>query len=245
MVAAINVNEPQVVLTDKQIMDYIRCPNLFYIKYMSHIPIAEAMTMSELVGLVINCYFAKLMDGKLPSIAKAKKLWDRYCEEYPSVLSDKKILEGFGLINLFDRYCFNNKLIIADFNSGFQVDFGGCVTVKGSFGAIRLNNDRLEFFFVETSQNKPNQQLLDMSLKYTLQCYAMNKLSGQHNKLNCIRVLHLKSGEEFTTYRTQKDFERLERTITNIGRCVREEIFYPREDYTCPQCKAKNYCGHI
>lgn len=226
-------------------MDYIHCPNYFYIKYLSRIPIPEEPTMGELVKQTINCYFAKLMEGKLPSIAKAKKVWDKHCLDYSNIMTDKKVLEGFGLINLFDKYCYNNRLIIADFNSPYEIEFSCGVKLKGNFGAIRLNNDRLEFFAVETSQSKPNQQLLDMSLRYTLQCYAMAKLSGQHENLNCIRVLHLKSGEEFTTYRTQKDFDRLEKTVANIGSCIRGEIFYPREDYTCPQCRAKNYCGYI
>lgn len=239
-----NINLPRVVLSDTELLDYIHCPNLFYIKYMSHIPIADQVTMGSLVKLVINGYFSRLMDGKLPSISKAKNMWDKCCDEHPSVMTDKKVLEGFGLINLFDRYCYNNKIIIADFNSPYEVDFPGGVTVKGRFPAIRLNNNVLEFFCVEAGHAKPNQQLLDMSIKYTLQCYAMDKLSESHN-LSCIRILHLKSGEEFTTYRHKKDYDRLERTVANIGKSIREEIFYPREDYTCPQCNAKNYCGHI
>mgnify|MGYP000709550451 CR=1 FL=1 len=48
-----------------------------------------------------------------------------------------------------------------------------------------------ELFEIETSQKAPDQTLLNMSLKYTMQIYALRELSIAHPITN-VRVLHLK-----------------------------------------------------
>ena len=239
----ININDPILRISDEELFCYIKCPNLFYLKYLSRIPIPPQPTFGELVRSVIDGYFAKLLEQKLPTIDKAKKDWDKICEDYPKTISDKKVLEGFGLINLFDKYCFDNKLIVADFNTPYEIPVGGNVIITGNIGAIRIVGSKLELFSVETSQAVPNQNLLNMSLKHTLQCYAANKLYPKYD-LNSVRILHLKSGQEFTTYRSKIQYDRLEKTIQNVSRAIREEIFFPREDFTCAQCRVKNYCGY-
>ena len=68
-----NINQPVLRITDKQLFDYIFCPNFFYFKYLSHIPNKKKKTTGEMVKEIINYYFAKLMQHKLPSIDSLKK----------------------------------------------------------------------------------------------------------------------------------------------------------------------------
>ena len=241
-----NINSPLPVLrlTEEQILDYIKCPNYFYLKYNSKIPFNNLPSFKDLIQKIIDAYMIKIFNGQLLSIDKVKKLWDKASEEYPNVLSSKRVLDGIGIMTMLDRYCHNNKLLIADINSPYQINFSHNVIVTGNLGIIRLNDKQLELFVVETSQKKPEQILLDMSFKYTLQIYAINKMSPGVN-INCLRVYHVKSNSEYTTYRTQKDYDRMEKIIAGVSKAIRNEIFYPREDFTCPQCVYKNYCGYI
>jgi len=240
-----NINNPKplLVISDDKLMDYIKCPDFFYWKYLSKIPFKTKPSFSDLIKQVIDTYMVRLLNGKILTIQEAKRQWDKIIDNEGSRLNEKQILDGLGIINQLDRYCRNNKLIVADINSPYQLNFTENVAVTGKIGTIRYNNDKLELFVVETSRNLPNQIILDMSLKYTLQAYAISKLANNYN-LNGIRIYHIKSGSEFTTYRTQKDFDRLEKTVKNISKAIRENIFYPREDFTCYQCCYKNYCGY-
>lgn len=240
---ATNVNEPVIRITDEQLLDYMKCANLFYFKHLSRIPDSTDKKMGELVKQVINGYFSKLMEQKLPKIDTAKRKWDKLCDANPRSMKDKKILEGFGLINFFDRFCFDNKLIIADFNTPYELVVPGNILISGHIGAIRVINKSLELFEVEPSQTAPDINLLNMSVKYTLQCYAANRLYKDYN-LNHVNVLHLKSGKEYRTYRNKIQYDRLENIIRNVAYSIKNEIFYPREDYTCAQCAYKNYCGY-
>lgn len=238
-----NINQPVLRITDKQLFDYIFCPNFFYFKYLSHIPNKKKKTTGEMVKEIINYYFAKLMQHKLPSIDTLKKKWDDLCNENAENMNNKTVLEGFGLINLFDKYCKNTKLIVADFDSEYQLNFSSNIILTGNLGAIRLVNKTLELFVVETSQKTPDQRLLDMSLKYTLACLAAEKIYKGY-ELNYVNILHLKSGKEFKTYRNKTQKDRLEKSVINIAKSIREEIFFPRENYQCVQCTYKNFCGY-
>ena len=241
----INHSDAPIELTIDQLMEYIHCPNYFYLKYMSRIPLKNIPTYKDLLHQIINMYIGRLLNGKIMPMSEAKKHWDKLVDEYPSSLSSKNIIEGLGILNQIDHYCRNNKVVIADLNSPFQNVFSNNIIIKGLLGPIRYyDNKTLELFIIETSQKIPDQTLVDMSLKYTMQLFAVNSISSNF-KINGIRILHVKSGNEITTYRTQKDFDRLKKTISNVGKSIRNEIFYPREDYTCPRCLYKNYCGYI
>ena len=82
-----------------------------------------------------------------------------------------------------------------------------------------------------------------MSLRYTLACLAAEKIYKGY-ELNYVNILHLKSGKEFKTYRNKTQKDRLEKAVINIAKSIREEIFFPRENYQCAQCAYKNFCGY-
>lgn len=240
----ININDPPKILKlrDQEVLDYIKCPNYFYLKYMSKIPLDNFETYKSLVDQVITAYMYNLMNGKVMSYKAMKKMWDNLADENPTILTDKKVLDGFGLINQVDRYCYDNKVIIADIDSPYQINFKGNIILTGKIGIIRYNGDKLELFIVDTSQKQPDPFLLDMSLKYTMQLYGIKETSGY--QLDGIHVYHVKSGREFYSMRSQKDFDRLKSLMENVGFAIRNEVFYPREDYLCSTCKFKVYCGY-
>jgi hypothetical protein len=232
-------------ISDQQLIDYIKCPNYFYCKYYSKIPIRDNETFHSLLQKVISSYMLKLFEGKILTMDKAKKIWDKLVEENPDIfINDKKILDGIGYINALDNYCRTNRLMVLDTGVDYQLNFKNNLILSGKIGTIRYDNNKCELFVVETSQKQPEQILLSMSMKYTLQIYALHKLQ-KDLKINGIRIWHVKSGKEFFTYRTQKDFDRLEKIVSNVNKAIRNEIFYAREDYTCINCKYKNFCGNI
>ncbi len=203
----ININNPPKVLMlrDEEVLDYIKCPNYFYLKYMSKIPLDNTPTYRDLIDQVINTYMYNLMDGKVMSYKMIKNMWDKLANKYPTVLTDKKVLDGFSLINQVDRYCYNNKVIIADVDSTYQINFKNNIILRGKIGIIRYNGDKLELFVIDTSQKQPDTFLLDMSLKYTMIMYGIKETSEY--PLDGIHIYHVKSGREFYSSRTQKDFD--------------------------------------
>lgn len=240
-----NINEtppPLLKLTDAQILDYIKCPQYFMFRWKNKQLSSEQPTFHQLIKLIIDMYLSKLMDGKVMTMKQLKRQWDKLAEEYPLILTEKRILDGIGIINMLDRYCYNNKVIIADINSPYHINLDTNIIVEGKIGPIRYNKNKLELFLIETSQKMPDDFLLNMSLKITAQMYAAEKF------LNCklagIHIYHIRSGKEYYFNKTNKDYDRLIKNIKNIGFAIRNDIYYPREDFLCSQCKYKLYCGY-
>jgi hypothetical protein len=232
-------------ITDRQLLDYIECPKFFYYKYCSKIPIKASESFHSLLQQVINAYMLKLFDGKILSMDKAKKIWDKLIDENPDVfINDKKIIDGVGYINALDNYCRTNRVMVLDTGVDYQLNFKNNLSLVGKIGTIRYDNNKCELFVVETSQKQPDQILLSRSIKYTLQIYALNKLQ-KDLKISGVKIWHVKSGKEFLTYRTQKDFDSLEETINSVNKAIRNKIFYPRQSYYCPDCKYKNFCPYM
>jgi CRISPR/Cas system-associated exonuclease Cas4 (RecB family) len=239
-------HKPIIRLTQEAVQDYIKCPNFFKMKYATKLPSKDDLSYHDLLQNVINAYLAHLMDGKVMTMDKVKNKWDKLVDEHK--VSDRKILDGIGYFNVIHNYCKTNKVIIADMNTPYEITFKDNIIINGNIGTIRYNNNKFELFVIETSQKTPEQILLDMSLKYTFQIYALNDMKKNDKidfKISGVRIFHVKSGHEFTTYRTKKDFDRLEKTINAIGKAIRNDIFYPREDHMCPVCNFKNYCGYL
>ena len=243
MAGYVNINEPVLRLTENELLDYIKCPNLFYFKYRTKIPLVEKKTVGTLVREAINYYYMKLLDGRAPNMESIKRKWDSICDAGKNELSGRQILEGYGLLKLFDKYCREKKLIVADFSSSYEIVFPGNIIVTGSIGAITLIGKKLELFVVETGSRHPDQRLLDMSIRNTLRCLAALRTFKGY-ELNCINVLHLKSLTEYRTYRSSIQYRRLEKAVQNIGRAIREEIYYPHESFECARCPYKNFCGY-
>ena len=243
MAGYININEPVLHLTEDELLDYIKCPNLFYFKYRTKIPSVEKKTLGKLVREVINYYYMKLLDGRAPNIESIKRKWDSLCDADKDALSGRQILEGYGLLKLFDKYCREKKLIVADFSSSYEIVFPGSIIVTGSIGAITLIGKKLELFVVETGSKHPEQRLLDMSIRNTIKCLAASRTFKGY-ELNCVNVLHLKSLTENRTYRSSIQYSRLEKAVQSIGRAIKEEIYYPRESFECARCPYKNFCGY-
>lgn len=233
------MSEDILKLTTKQFFDYIECPKLFYTKYVSKIPVFENQSLNSLVNKVVKIYFVNLFDGKILKMPELKDEWDKVCKQYKSQIKETTITDGIMHLYNLTRWAETNMPIICDINTGYTLVFGNTILV-GNLGAIRCKDNKLELLVVEANRTSPNQDLVDQSMKYTLDIYAFNKIYKQ--KLSFIRVLFTKNNKEIITYRTKKDFDRLKETINGVSKGIRNEIFYPRESFTCPSCLSKNYC---
>lgn len=243
MAGLVNINEPVLRLTETELLDYIRCPNLFYFKYRTKIPVIEKKSLGKIVREAIDFYYMKLLEGRAPTMETIKRKWDSLCDAEGNNITGKQILEGYGLLKLFDRYCREKKLIVADFLSSYEIAFPGNIILTGGIGTIRLIDKKLELFVVETGTKQPDQKLLNMSIRNTLRCLAAARTFKGYD-LSYINVLHLKTLTEYRTYRSSIQYVRFEKAVQNIGNAIREEIYYPRESFECAKCPYKNFCGY-
>lgn len=234
-------------LTEDQLEDYIKCPNLFYIRHVNNILPRKQITIRTITEKYVNQMFYTLMDGKIPNIDHVLLDFSKECMEhkYPAINRDVQKASN-QIVTLFN-WLISNRIQIADTGSPFELTFPASnVILKGTFGKIRYNNDKLELLVTDLSNKDPDQNLIDISVRHTLQAYAIHKLIKKY-ELSCIRVLSVRYNRvtELFSYRSPIAFARLENTVNNIANAIRNNIFYPRESFECARCPVKAYCAGV
>jgi hypothetical protein len=234
-------------LTTEQLENYIACPNKFYIQNVSGIPPSPKHLVRKIAEKYKDQMFYALMDGKIPDANTILTNFAEECAKNKFAPLHKEVVRGSNQLLVLHNWLVSHRVLVADIGTPFEVTFPKSnVILKGKFEPIRMFNNKLEMLSVSFSSANPDQTLADMSLKYTIQAYAVHKLVKKYD-LSCIRVLGIKSTHltELLSYRTKDDFIRLENTVNNVACAIQNNIFYPRESFECSYCSVKAYCASI
>lgn len=231
------------ILTEKQLFDYIKCPILYDSIHNKQIFYCDKSSFNELLNKVSSFFYLNLLNSNVVSFDVLKNKWDSIC--LANNLTPQKTLEGIDLINKMYRWAKNEELRILDLNSPYKFtlkfDDAGIITFKGEMSAIAIGKkNKLPYMLITDFANRyPNQVLLDMKLKYTLDSYAFKQI---YNKDIGIKLHYVKDNKDFFTLRIDDDFNRLINTIKNVTISINNKLFYPRESIFCRTCGFLNFC---
>ena len=233
--------------TETRLFDYIKCPLRYDAQYNLGIVTRNHLTINSLLGDVANAFLVKLMNGEIMPTHILKRRWDRLCEENQDIISPKTCLGGMSkLLNLY-RWAENQQLIVADMNIPFAYTIASHqIQVMGQISEALVPNQKdekkYELLVLNFSDRYPDQSVLDIKMKYTLDWEACRQRVSSRFELGGIRIHHVKSGKDFYTFRTKEDVIRLNQSIIGICTGIKNKIFYPRESVMCSGCDMKLYC---
>ena len=233
------------VITEQQLFDYISCPALYDFRHNKNIRIIDPVSMPKLLKKVAKYFYFNLLGGKVPSGNDLKKKWDSICNINPDYIDAKKNLEGLGFIMKLLQWASGEQIIVIDIDSQYNLNLSststGPIELIGNMGTIlALPGDSYELLVTDFSNKLPDQTLVDMKLKYTLDNYAFK--SVYKKPIAGIRIRNVRHAKDYLTTRTDDDYRRLEATVINVSRCIKDNIYYPRESIMCVPCTAKDYC---
>ena len=234
-------------ITEDQLVDYITCPNLFYLKYVNSIRPKTHISVKSILLSTRDKLLYQILDGKFIDGNKYVNDFVKECQNNNFLSTNRSVLHGMRKLNIFHGWCIKNQLVLADMGTEFELPFPkDNAILKGNFGIIRYRNQHLELLAVDFTDRDPDQALLDISLRYTLQSYAIKRLVPKY-ELSGVRVLAVRQDRinEFETFRTPLDYERLEDTVSMVIKAIRNEVYYPRETFDCARCPVKIYCGGL
>lgn len=228
-------------ITEQQFFDYMHCPALFEMKHIKGIPLEEAVSVPKLLNKVAKYFYLNLLNGKICTTSELKKKWDSICQEQGERINNKKAMEGISLIMKLYNWAADERAVVLDIDTPYTIRVEDTELV-GNLGTIlAAPNNKYELLETEFSSRLPDQTLIDMKLKYTLEAYAFNKV---YNKfIDGVRVHSVKHAKDFQTSRADGDFQRLETAIKNVGKSIEAGLYYPREGM-CSTCPAKGYCKY-
>lgn len=229
-------------ITEHQLFDYITCPAYYDMKYNKNIMHNEEPSMQKLLSIVSNHFFSGLLDKRVCSMNELKKKWDSVCEKNKDYINSKRNLDGMNYIVNFGRWASNRQLLLADFDSSYTITVDD-IHVHGTLGPVAvLPGKKCELIVPRFSSREPDQIAIDKQLKYTLDSYAF--LQAYNHPISAVKVVHFKNNKEFTTMRSQIDYDRLDSTIRGVAKGIEAGAFYPRESVFCSTCPMKLYCKY-
>lgn len=231
-------------LTENQLFDYIKCPLRYDAQYNVGMAVANHPSMNELLGRVTRAFMVNLMNGKVIPTSQIKRKWDKICEDNHIV--PQKCLEGMGLLLKMYQWAESEQLTVLDINAPFQysiLNISPQISIRGEVHEyiVPKDNNRFELLEIDFGNRYPDQAILDMKLRYTIDWnVCRNRIKDA--ELAGIHIHHVKSNKDWFTFRGPDDFVRLDESIKAIASCIDKKIFYPRENVLCSSCDMKMYC---
>jgi len=233
-------------LTEKQLFDYSICPARYAIEHKLRVVPETSPSLSKLLGRVANSLLLSLLNGKALTTGQLKDKWDRVCEDNRAVMTQQNCLTGLDMLLAMYRWAEDERLRVADFKIPYQYLMRKeepQIILKGEIAGaiIPKGNNSFELLELDFSSRYPDQALIDMNLKRTID-WKMCSLMSKDAELAGIRIHHVKSNKDWYTVRGKEDFERMDASIRAIATCIDNELFYPRETVMCSTCEVKNFC---
>lgn len=232
-----------IILTENQVWDYMLCPAHFEMARRKIVP-ETAVTFKSLTDKVTRLFFIELMNGTVPSLDKLKKEWDIICRKNPAVITQKLCIAGYAGIAKMYSWAERNRLRILDCMVPYAILIDGRegqrIDLKGEIPFIGVNqNNKVEILVIDYGEKHTTQVRTDMNLKYTLHCFSYRRQTGHDIG---IHVRNIKYDEDTFSFRTEEDYKRMQRTISDIAFSIDKNLFYPREGLGCLSCNVAGAC---
>ena len=233
-------------LSEEQIYDYAICPLRYDSRYNLKIATQNHPSFKSLLDRVANSFLLNLMNNKVLSTSELKKKWDVTCEGYKDIIDQNGCISGMGLLMQMYLWAEEQELCVSDLKSPFLHRIAGSnppVNIRGETAEALIVKDRksYELLVIDFSPRYPDQALIDMKTKYTLDWAVYKNFLPDMKNLG-IRIHHVKKNKDWYTFRTEESMQRMNASFRNIATCINEKLFYPRENIMCAACDMKLYC---
>jgi len=183
------------------------------------------------------------------TVGTLKKKWDMLCSKYEDMFSPAKTIEGFGLLMKMYQWAQTEQICVSAMSVPFgystKIDDAKIIIRGETSGALcpTSHKNKFELLKFDFSSKLPDQAILNMKIKFTLDWFALQKQMPERTELSGIRIHSVKYAKDFYTTRNEEDFKRMEESFKSIAKCIDSKLYYPRETVMCSSCDMKLYCA--
>lgn len=226
------------ILREKEFLNYMYCPLKFLLGKTAD---TERKTYNTLLHETFNDYIKRITSlNKQHNLNTLKHKWDKTCEDNRDLIGSKKVIEGWGLLFGAFKYIVDNNIVFEDTSETYNIEFPGSgVVLTGNISPYSIRDDLFEVTILSFSKTMPDRNYADMNIKHTIDAYALKTM---FNKNTVFKYHSVYLNQDLYTFRTDNSFDRLETSIVNVGRSIKQNLIYPRESYACSTCLCKGLC---
>lgn len=238
LIVSMEVKNKKMILSESDFLNYMYCPLKFVLSKSSK---TDRPTYNSLLHDTYNSYIKKIdMLEKQNGLNAFKREWDKTCVKNQTLISDKRVIEGWGLLFGSFQYLNNMNVTFEDTSMSYRIEAPGSgTTLVGTLDPFIDKGNMFEVLVMSFSKTLPDRQYIDMKMKHTIDAYALKKLFG---KDTVFKYHSAYLNQDLYTFRKEKDFERLESSITNVSKAIENNLIYPRESHACSTCLCKGLC---
>lgn len=224
------------IISEQKFFEYMYCPIRYDFICKGFAP--TDISFNKHIYSVVKALYISTLDKPYSSINPLMNKWDKIA--FDLQLDSKKALEGRGnIINAFN-YIYNNRIKFSDVDSSYTLEIPGSkIIIQGQLDPFIDKGNHIEVLISHFGKKQPDISDINKKLKHTIDAYILKKLYGKDAifKYHCFTT-----GKEYITTRSTKDFNRLERIITQVGKAIDNNIIYPRETFMCSNCCYSDLC---
>lgn len=226
------------VISEIDFLNYMYCPLKMV---LSKTAITDRATYNSLLHDTYNSYIKRVTAlDKQHNVNTLKHKWDKVCESNQNIISTKRVVEGWGLLFGAYQYLTASDIKFEGVNMSYRIEAPGSgVTLCGVLDPFIDRGNMFEVLVMSFSNKMPDRQFADMKMKHTIDAYALKQLFG---KDTVFKYHSAYLNQDLYTFRKDKDFKRLETSITNVGKSIEQNLIYPRESHACSTCLCKGLC---
>ena len=228
------------LIKESDLLNFISCP----IKYMvyKNNNINEPDTYNTLLHKsykwIINDYNYNGLEGL---DARIKKHWDKICIQHQNEILPKKVIEGWGMLYRVYELLRDKHIEVLDVDIPYHIEIPGTsYAVEGQIDMISKYGDDIEILVPSFSNRMPESYLIDNNIKHSLDAYAIKKM---FNKNTFITYHNYNISKDKYTARLERDLNKLELIVKNVGNCIENNLLYPCIGYHCSSCMARAICS--
>lgn len=223
-------------ISEQQLFEYISCP-LSY-SFMQKGIKKTSLSFNKMIYSVVKNLYLSTLDETYKSINPLKQKWDKVAMN--NQLAPKKILEGWGgIINSYN-YIIDNNIKFTGVMESYKLEIPGSkISILGQIDPYIDRGTHIELFISHFGKKQPDLADIDKKLKHTIDSYILQK---RYNKEVIIRYHCFTTGNEYTSLRNSRDYNRMNNIIKNIGKALENDIIYPKETFMCSSCDYIDMC---
>ena len=231
------------LLSEKDFLNYIKCP--LYYKLESNGHDLRRETYKTFLHDTADKYIKRVGSTKLLGNFDhehfIKKHWDKVCMENQNIITPKQCIQGWGYLYRILEFINVTGVEVLDPEITYAIEPEGAKhALTGTLDPIIKQGDFYTTLVISFSDSLPENYVMDMNLKHTIDAYALNQFIP--NIQHCITYHSFKSGAEKDTLRFSQHFKRLEYILEVVGNCIEQDLIYPRNSFSCSTCSLRGVC---
>ena len=220
---------------------YKKCPVRYHMKTCGYN--VSHKSYNDYLHDMFNFLVAAMFFYGEEAVSKTEEYWADIYKKNMDVISEKQWLKGVGyLCNIYDYFLFSDMKIVA-VNHPYVIEFPDHgVALSGTIPVIANEGNSKQYIIIDPSfsSTAKTSKDLDHNIKYTAYSKAISDL---YDGTAIIINRNFNTGQEsLPILRNELHYSRLGMIVKKTIESINNELYVPRDDYSCNSCKLCGLC---